>query len=166
MRLITWNCHHGNCDERAAELDNLEADIIVLQECERPVKSDSATCRWLETQNGKYIVALAKIPIALRAQLVDTGADGRITFNDLNDATNAAIVRDSNANTYIDAVDLLADSSSADDFFGWNFRNAADEPFAPNDPRDVLGHGTHVAGTIGAIGNNICGVITHTTGCS
>ncbi len=45
-----------------------------------------------------------------------------------------------------------------DDFFGWNFRVAADEPFAPNDPRDALGHGTHVAGTIGAIGNNGRGV--------
>ena len=45
-----------------------------------------------------------------------------------------------------------------DDLFGWNFRSAADEPNAPNDPQDLLGHGTHVAGTIGAIGNNNRGV--------
>ncbi len=45
-----------------------------------------------------------------------------------------------------------------DDLFGWNFRTAAGEPFASNNPSDVLGHGTHVAGTIGAIGNNGQGV--------
>ncbi len=110
-----------------------------------------------------------EIPVALRSQLVDTDADDRITFYDLNAAANSAFVRDSNANTYIDAIDLLTDPSWADgvdtdrnafvdDFFGWNFRTASDEPFAPNDPRDALGHGTHVAGTIGAIGNNGRGV--------
>ena len=39
-----------------------------------------------------------------------------------------------------------------DDFRGWDF--AEDD----NDPRDLLGHGTHVAGTIGAVGNNALGV--------
>ncbi|MFN7875175.1 MAG: S8 family serine peptidase [Pirellula sp.] len=41
-----------------------------------------------------------------------------------------------------------------DDIFGWNFCNDANEVFAPNNPSDNLGHGIHVAGTIGAIGNN------------
>ena len=110
-----------------------------------------------------------EIPTALKAQLTDGDADRRITFYDLNDPVNAAWVRDSNGNAYIDAEDLLADpgwadgldtdhNSFVDDFFGWNFRSTADEPYAPNDPRDVLGHGTHVAGTIGAIGNNGRGV--------
>jgi subtilisin family serine protease len=39
-----------------------------------------------------------------------------------------------------------------DDVRGWDF--AEDD----NDPRDLLGHGTHVAGTIGAVGNNALGV--------
>jgi len=39
-----------------------------------------------------------------------------------------------------------------DDFRGWDF--SEDD----NDPRDLLGHGTHVAGTIGAVGNNAMGV--------
>lgn len=110
-----------------------------------------------------------EIPAALQTQLVDTDADGRITFYDLNAAANSSRVSDLNANTYIDAGDLFADprwadgvdtdrNSFVDDFVGWNFRSAPDEPFEPNDPRDLLGHGTHVAGTIGAIGNNSRGV--------
>lgn len=40
-----------------------------------------------------------------------------------------------------------------DDIHGWNFYGDN------NDPRDDNGHGTHVAGTIGAVGNNSKGVI-------
>ncbi|MEC8554359.1 MAG: Ig-like domain-containing protein [Planctomycetota bacterium] len=39
-----------------------------------------------------------------------------------------------------------------DDFYGWDFEND------DNDPTDTNGHGTHVAGTIGAKGNNSIGV--------
>jgi subtilisin family serine protease len=39
-----------------------------------------------------------------------------------------------------------------DDVFGYDFRSG------DNDPMDPLGHGTHVAGTIGAVGNNNSGV--------
>jgi subtilisin family serine protease len=39
-----------------------------------------------------------------------------------------------------------------DDVHGWDFRNN------DNDPMDDAGHGTHVAGTIGAVGNNGIGV--------
>ena len=41
----------------------------------------------------------------------------------------------------------------ADDFIGWDFINNN------NMPIDICGHGTHVAGTIGALGNNEIGVI-------
>ncbi len=40
----------------------------------------------------------------------------------------------------------------ADDWRGWDFANG------DNDPTDGNGHGTHVAGTIGAVGNNGVGV--------
>lgn len=110
-----------------------------------------------------------EIPSSNRAGLQDTDSDGLITFYDLNSPLNASSVRDLNSNGYIDAIDLLQDplwsdgldtdhNGFIDDFFGWNFRTGSNEPFAPNNPSDTLGHGTHVAGTIGAIGNNTIGV--------
>lgn len=45
-----------------------------------------------------------------------------------------------------------------DDWHGWNFANTdASHPMGNNDPKDDVGHGTHVAGIIGALGNNNVG---------
>ena len=95
--------------------------------------------------------------------LVDVDQDGLITFRDLNQSANAAFVADGNANGRIDAGDLLADSRWADridqdvngfvdDLIGWDFVNN------DNNPYDDNGHGSHTAGTIGAIGGNATGV--------
>ncbi len=121
-------------------------------------------------------------------KLTDIDGDGLITFYDLNNVTrattspyaftfngfangpNASFVVDKNSNGRIDAEDLLADPNWADgfdtdnngffdDFFGVNFRAGSGDPFAANNPSDELGHGTHVAGTIGAIGGNAAGVV-------
>ena len=40
-----------------------------------------------------------------------------------------------------------------DDYYGWDFR------YNDSDPIDQNGHGTHTAGTIGAVGNNMIGVV-------
>ncbi len=40
-----------------------------------------------------------------------------------------------------------------DDFYGWDFR------YNDSDPVDQNGHGTHTSGTIGAVGNNMLGVV-------
>lgn len=101
--------------------------------------------------------------------LVDTDQDGLITFRDLNNATNrgnaTAKLTDWNVNGYIDAGDLLDNRSGwedgfdndgnayRDDLIGWDFVSN------DNDPYDDNNHGTHVAGTIGALGGNGVAVV-------
>lgn len=107
-----------------------------------------------------------EIPTAIRNSLTDTDGDGIITFYDLNVAVNQGPgkITDLNANGRIDGGDLLNNASGwenntdndgdgkIDDLIGWNFVSNT------NDPRDDNGHGSHTAGTIGAIGNNGVGV--------
>lgn len=106
-----------------------------------------------------------EIPTHIRNNLVDSDGDGLITFWDLNHPSNAGKVNDWNGNGYIDAGDILHNSSGwedgidndgngyVDDLIGWDWVNN------DNDPIDDHNHGTHVAGTIGATGNDGVGVV-------
>ena len=98
-------------------------------------------------------------PIDTADRLEDIDNDGLITFRDLNDAANSSFVTDLNGNGYIDASDLLKDPKWADgidtdgngfedDLVGWDFFENDNKPF------DEHRHGTHVAGILGAVGDN------------
>lgn len=105
-----------------------------------------------------------EIPSVFRSALIDSDGDGIITFRDLNHSANSSRVSDLNNNGRIDCGDLLQDSrwengvdddanDYVDDLCGWNFVSNN------NDPIDDHNHGTHVAGTIGAMGGNSLGVV-------
>jgi subtilisin family serine protease/subtilisin-like proprotein convertase family protein len=121
----------------------------------------------------------AEIPLSRRSHLVDVDGDGLITFADLNNPINqgAFKITDVNHDGRIDAADILApmvldaqghdtglggwafpgntldgDTAHPNDFIGWNFVDNNNKPYDDNS------HGTHVAGTIGAMGNNGLGV--------
>jgi len=98
---------------------------------------------------------------------IKTATPGVITFADLNNPANKGLVWDNNGDGRIDAGDLLrplsqggwqsgstkdGDTAHPDDFFGWNFVTNT------NNPLDDNGHGTNVAGILGATGDNGLGV--------
>lgn len=121
----------------------------------------------------------AEIPASRMKNLVDVDGDGHISFRDLNNPVNQGQfkITDVNGDGVIDAADILApmqldsqghdtgwggwaypgntqdgDTAHPNDFIGWNFVNNT------NNPLDDNGHGTHVAGDLGAVGNNGVGV--------
>jgi subtilisin family serine protease len=109
-----------------------------------------------------------EIPDAIKSTLKDYDGDRAFTFFDLNYRgigsnevlSNGKLRFDYNGNGRVDGRDLLSTTSKrspwedgrdtdgkgyVDDLIGWNFvRNT-------NDPYDDNNHGTHVAGTIGAL---------------
>jgi subtilisin family serine protease len=122
---------------------------------------------------------VAEIPASRLQNLIDVDGDGIITFADLQDPRNQGPgkITDLNHDGRIDAGDILqpmvldaqgndtgqggwaypgntqdGDTAHPNDFVGWNFVTNT------NDPLDTNGHGTNVAGVIGAMGNNGTGV--------
>jgi subtilisin family serine protease/subtilisin-like proprotein convertase family protein len=121
----------------------------------------------------------AEIPYTRLKNLVDYRGDGYISFADLNDPRNQGVgkITDVNGDGRIDAADILApmvldakgndtglggwaypgntqdgDTAHPNDFIGWNSNTNTNNPYDDN------GHGTHVAGILGAVGNNGLGV--------
>ena len=123
-----------------------------------------------------------EIPASRKANFTDIDGDGLITFADLNDPENqgpsrspmATVTAESTAPIFLSRCKKQAVRTAAtaagpmaqdtdrngyvDDFVGYDFVNHDD------DPMDDHFHGTHVSGTIGAMGddgNGIAGVNWH-----
>jgi len=65
MRIISWNVYRGECRTRAAELDTLEPDLAVLQECAKPSAPEDDCCRWFGDNPIQGVGVLAKDPWTL-----------------------------------------------------------------------------------------------------
>ncbi|MFQ5824223.1 MAG: S8 family peptidase [bacterium] len=81
--------------------------------------------------------------------VIDTGADHGHEDLQANIWKNPGESGDSKENNNVDDDG----NGLVDDFQGWDFINNDNNPFDDND------HGTHVSGTIGAVGNNSKGVV-------
>lgn len=95
----------------------------------------SAPTAW-DLTTGSSTVVVADIDTGLRYTHEDISANawtnsGEIPSNGIDDDLNGYV----------------------DDYYGYDFR------YNDPDPLDENGHGTHTAGTIGAVGNNLVGVV-------
>lgn len=66
MRIVTWNCHHGESRASVSELDRLGADISVLQECSAPASTDDQ-CVYFKKTSRQGVCVSAKGPWRIEA---------------------------------------------------------------------------------------------------
>lgn len=128
----------------------------------RKIKAEQA---WVQSQGEGIIVGV-----------VDTGIDythpdlaANLWINDCEDLNHNGRVDSNEFNGVDDACAGETPNGKIDDLRGWDFTTCATfnkqtgecilPKQADNDPMDDEGHGTHVSGTIAAVGNNGIGII-------
>ncbi|HEX8393380.1 MAG TPA: endonuclease/exonuclease/phosphatase family protein [Longimicrobium sp.] len=93
MRIITWNCFRGDARVRAADLDDLAPDVVVLQECSRPAAVDADTFAWSGDNPRHGMAVLTRAPYGVRPPRVPAAAtesvfavqvEGPLSFTLLN----------------------------------------------------------------------------------
>ena len=95
---------------------------------------------------------------SIKVAIIDTGIDYThqdLAENILKNDGEMGEYTDGEGNIKHKETDLVDNDGNGyvDDVYGWNFVANT------NDPKDDHSHGTHVAGTIGAVGNNNIGVV-------
>jgi exonuclease III len=66
MNLVTWNCCRGRYEKKGALLEQFGADIIVLQECAKPL-AESESLLWFGDNPRQGILIAASSPYTLHA---------------------------------------------------------------------------------------------------
>jgi Endonuclease/Exonuclease/phosphatase family len=116
MRIATWNCYRGDCLARAAELEPLDPDIAVIQECARPAAPKVAgRCAWFGANAAHGVGVVARKPFRVRRGPIDPRLDhsaypaivtGPVRFHVL---AVWALPRPSYVRAMLDALDTYAD---------------------------------------------------------
>lgn len=131
----------GNTDripEMASNSAIRGADVAIL-----PVSGTDV----MNTDEAKNAALDIRPKVAIPMRYLSTANTGR-TFADLLEGKIEVAVMADHSSGYTAFTVAYDNNKKIDDWRGWNFVDGN------NDPWDDIGHGTHVAGTIGAKGNN------------
>jgi exonuclease III len=65
MRIVTWNSHHGNFENKLPHLLNLDPDIATVQECARP-SENGLKYAWCGANPNQGLLVLARNGFSVR----------------------------------------------------------------------------------------------------